>query len=117
MRFSFLRGSLDLIAARDGEGVERARTIENMRQRTAAVLSLGFAASLFATFGGVDAQRPAAAVALDGDDIGGVVNGPRGPEAGVWVIAETSGLPTKYTKIVVTDDKGRFVIPGLPRAT
>ncbi|HSS12303.1 MAG TPA: carboxypeptidase-like regulatory domain-containing protein, partial [Rhizomicrobium sp.] len=56
-------------------------------------------------------------ISLNPDDIGGTVAGPRGPEAGVWVIAETNSLPTKFTKIVVTDDKGRFVIPGLPRAT
>jgi len=56
-------------------------------------------------------------VAINAEDIGGTVTGPRGPEGGVWVIAETNGLPTKFTKIVVTDDKGRFVIPGLPRAT
>jgi hypothetical protein len=55
-----------------------------------------------------------AAVAIDNDDIGGVVRGPRGPEAGVWVIAETTELPTKFAKIVVTDDKGRYVIPDLP---
>jgi hypothetical protein len=50
------------------------------------------------------------------NDIGGVVTGPRGPEAGVWVIAETSELPTKYVKIVVTDDQGRYLLPGLPKA-
>ena len=49
-------------------------------------------------------------------DISGTVMGPKGPEAGVWVIAETGDLPTKYGKIVVTDDKGRFVIPELPKA-
>jgi len=49
-------------------------------------------------------------------DIGGVVTGPAGPEAGVWVIAETSDLPTKYVKIVVTDDRGRYLIPDLPKA-
>lgn len=52
----------------------------------------------------------------DGDDIEGVVTGANGPEAGVWVIAETNELPTKYTKIVVTDDEGRFAIPDLPKA-
>jgi len=31
--------------------------------------------------------------AIDNDDIGGVVRGPAGPEAGVWVIAETTGSP------------------------
>ena len=56
-------------------------------------------------------------VVIDSDDIGGTVTGVHGAEAGVWVIAETADLPTKYAKIVVTDDKGRFVIPDLPKAT
>lgn len=60
--------------------------------------------------------QQAATVAIDNDDIGGVVTGPRGPEAGVWVIAETTDLPTRYTKSVVTDDQGRYVIPDLPTA-
>ena len=55
-------------------------------------------------------------VAIDPDDIGGVVTGPNGPEAGVWVIAETRDLPVRYIKSVVTDDRGRFVVPDLPRA-
>src|ERR1700741_2838055 len=49
-------------------------------------------------------------------EIGGVVSGPKGPEAGVWVIAETKDLPTKYAKIVVTDESGRYVLPDLPPA-
>jgi hypothetical protein len=49
-------------------------------------------------------------------EIRGVVTGAKGPEAGVWVIAETAGLPTKYAKVVVTDDKGRYLIPELPKA-
>src|ERR1700675_4963356 len=49
-------------------------------------------------------------------DIGGVVTGPHGPEAGVWVIAETHDLPTRFAKMVVTDDQGRFVVPDLPKA-
>ena len=40
----------------------------------------------------------------------------KGPEAGVWVIAETTDLPTKFVKIVVTDDRGRYVLPDLPKA-
>src|SRR5213593_4616111 len=51
------------------------------------------------------------------NDITGVVTGPNGPEAGVWVIAETTELPTKFVRIVVTDDRGRYLIPGLPTAT
>ncbi len=59
---------------------------------------------------------PAAAVAIDNDDIGGVVTGPNGPEAGVWVIAETRDLPTRFARMVATDDQGRYVIPDLPKA-
>ena len=51
-----------------------------------------------------------------GSEIGGVVTSANGPEAGVWVIAETNDLPTKFTKIVVTDDRGRYLIPELPKA-
>jgi hypothetical protein len=58
----------------------------------------------------------AASVAIDADDIGGVVLGAKGPEAGVWVIAETTDLPTRFTRSVVTDDQGRYVIPDLPVA-
>jgi hypothetical protein len=64
----------------------------------------------------VSAQPSSDAVAVDADDIGGVVAGPAGPEAGVWVIAETDDLPTKFRKIVVTDDRGRYLLPDLPAA-
>lgn len=56
-------------------------------------------------------------VDLDADDIGGVVTSGNGPEAGVWVIAQTSDLPTGFTRIVVTDDQGRYVVPDLPDAS
>ena len=62
-------------------------------------------------------QAPGVAVPMDGNDIAGVVTGPNGPEAGVWVIAETLDLPTKHSKTVVTDDEGRYLIPDLPDAT
>lgn len=55
-------------------------------------------------------------IAIDTDDIGGTVRGPKGPEAGVWVIAETKDLPTRFAKMVVTDDQGRYVVPDLPKA-
>src|SRR3989454_2326726 len=51
-----------------------------------------------------------------GSDLAGVVTSANGPEAGVWVIAETTALPTKFTKIVVTDERGRYLIPELPKA-
>jgi hypothetical protein len=56
------------------------------------------------------------AVSVDADDLGGVVRSSKGPEAGVWVIAETKDLPTPYAKIVVTDDQGRYLMPDLPKA-
>lgn len=55
-------------------------------------------------------------IAIDADDIGGIVSSAAGPEAGVWVIAETDELETVYRKIVVTDDSGRYVLPDLPQA-
>ena len=65
-----------------------------------------------------DAQQTSAeSVRIDQHAIGGVVTGAQGPEAGVWAIAETNSLPTKFVKIVVTDDRGRYVIPDLPAAT
>src|SRR5262245_2750730 len=64
----------------------------------------------------LNAQQSPAAVTVGDTDVGGVVSGPSGPEAGVWVIAETTDLPTKFARMVVTDDQGRYVIPDLPKA-
>ena len=61
-------------------------------------------------------QNDAAAIAVGAKDIGGVVSGPQGREAGVWVIAETTELPTQFRRIVVTDDQGRYLVPDLPQA-
>ncbi|WGR93167.1 carboxypeptidase-like regulatory domain-containing protein [Bradyrhizobium sp. ISRA435] len=60
--------------------------------------------------------QEAAPVEIGAHDIGGVVKSANGPEGGVWVIAETRDLGTRFAKIVVTDDAGRFVIPDLPEA-
>src|SRR3954471_24239642 len=49
--------------------------------------------------------------------ISGIVTNGRAAEAGVWVIAETEDLPTRFAKIVVTDERGRFLIPELPKAS
>lgn len=65
---------------------------------------------------GLNSQPADAAISIGKDDIGGVVTSTKGPEAGVWVIAETTELPTKLVKIVVTDDRGRYVVPQLPKA-
>jgi hypothetical protein len=64
----------------------------------------------------VAAQAEASGVNVGPDNIGGVVTSSKGPEAGVWVIAETTDLPTKFRKIVVTDDAGRYLLPELPKA-
>src|SRR5689334_13789808 len=55
-------------------------------------------------------------VEVRANEIGGVVTSSKGPEAGVWVIAETTDLPTKFARMVVTDDQGRYLIPDLPAA-
>ena len=55
-------------------------------------------------------------VSIDKDDIGGVVTSAKGPEAGVWVIAETNDLPTRFARMVVTDERGRYLVPDLPKA-
>ena len=52
-------------------------------------------------------------VTIDSNDIGGVVTSSAGPEAGVWVIAETDEFDTFFARIVVTDEQGRYVIPDL----
>ena len=65
---------------------------------------------------GASAQQELDGMRIGQADLGGVVTGANGPEAGVWVIAETADLPTNFTKIVVTDDQGRYLIPDLPEA-
>src|SRR5437762_8445597 len=82
-----------------------------------SITSLAVAGVLAASFTWVSAQqRTSATVAIDADDIGGVVTSSAGAEAGVWVIAETTDLPTKFARMVVTDDQGRYVMPDLPQA-
>jgi hypothetical protein len=76
-----------------------------------SALGLLVSASIF-NFANV--QAATSGITLDADDIGGTVLSEKGPEAGVWVIAQTTSTPTPLTKIVVTDDKGRFVLPDLP---
>ena len=62
------------------------------------------------------AQQAGSGIRIGASDLGGVVTSVRGPEAGVWVVAETTALPTKFAKIVVTDDQGRYLLPDLPKA-
>ena len=81
-----------------------------------SVIAAAFAAVIAIAAPAGAQQAAAPAVAIDNDDIGGVVRSASGPEAGVWVIAETRDLPVRYIKSVVTDDQGRYVIPDLPKA-
>jgi len=69
----------------------------------------------FAVLGATTAYAASADVPLVADGLSGVVTTAKGPEAGVWVIAETRDLPTRFVKIVVTDDQGRYVMPELPK--
>src|SRR5258707_6516039 len=87
-----------------------------MKLRSPVQPALGVVAGLMlSSIAWVGAQQ-GAPVAIDSDDIGGVVTSEKGPEAGVWVIAETAQLPTKFARIVSTDDRGRYVVPDLPLA-
>src|SRR5438477_3654946 len=88
-----------------------------MRTKRISALLLGLSLIVFlATTSVRMSGQGGAAPSIDNDDIGGIVTGANGPEAGVWVIAETTGLPTKFVKIVVTDDRGQYVLPDLPKA-
>src|SRR5437016_1298038 len=79
-----------------------------------SVAAIALAAVLAGAPARLDAQQ--SPVSIGNTDLGGVVRGPNGPEAGGWVIAETKDLPTNLVKIVVTDDQGRYVLPDLPKA-
>ncbi len=74
---------------------------------------IGLSMILAMSFSGLNARQDTG-VAIDNDDIGGVVTSERGPEAGVWVIAETTDLSTKFIRTVVTDEAGRYLLPDLP---
>ena len=79
-----------------------------------AALILSVSLAQAATLGRVHAQGTSASSAVSSSgDISGTVKSAKGPEAGVWVIAETTDTPTRYTKIVVSDDSGRYLIPAI----
>ena len=85
------------------------------------LLTVGIAIGLAVWAGAVSGTRAfqtsGNTIAVDSDDLAGTVTGPSGPEAGVWVIAETTDLATPFAKIVVTDDRGRYLVPDLPKGT
>jgi hypothetical protein len=83
--------------------------------RTAGLLC--FSSVMAVGIAGYLAAQQNATGKIKSDEIGGVVSSANGVEAGVWVIAETTDLPTRYIKQVVTNDQGRYLIPSLPLAT
>src|SRR5882724_8420077 len=101
-------------------GLRRRRRGARVMIRTKGLFSSVAAIAIAAVLAGAPARldvQQAAPDSIGATDLGGLVSGPNGPEAGVWVIAETTDLPTKFAKIVVTDDQGRYVLPDLPKAS
>src|SRR5262245_45981090 len=87
-----------------------AMTIINLAARLLIAGAIGSLVACQTPQGAQDASQVGSA------ELGGIVASANGPEPGVWVIAETTDLPTKFAKIVVTDDQGRYLIPELPSA-
>ncbi|MGH8693243.1 MAG: carboxypeptidase-like regulatory domain-containing protein, partial [Burkholderiales bacterium] len=81
-----------------------------------AIAAAGIAVLFAACAAGTGSRKGDTEIRSGENDLGGVVKSANGLEAGVWVIAETSDLPTKFARIVVTDDQGRYLVPDLPKA-
>src|SRR5215471_6924047 len=94
---------------------DRSADMRTARHWHFGVAAIALAAVLGTPSTSLRAQQTAAAVSIGDSDLGGVVTSASGPEAGVWVIAETHDLPTRFIKIVVTDGQGRYVLPELPK--
>src|SRR5689334_2871374 len=89
----------------------------NIMAKRVLYLLIAIGVVLLVSLSGLNAQESRGeAISIGDDDIGGVVTSAKGPESGVWVIAEATDLPTKLVKIVVTDDQGRYLVPDLPKA-
>jgi hypothetical protein len=95
--------------------MEKDLDMKRAKALHAWIVAVGISSVLVSLPSQLSSQQ-SSGVRIDNDDIGGVVTSAKGPEAGVWVIAETTDLPTKFAKIVVTDGQGRYVLPDLPKA-
>src|SRR6516225_3105016 len=87
----------------------RSKIMKTARVSYFTMMTAGLVAILAAFSNGASARSASKGAARAAGAV-------KGPEAGVWVIAETTDLPTKFVKIVVTDDQGRYLIPDLPKA-
>src|ERR1700690_3501352 len=98
-----------------GEPMQEFRITQSARLLTGLILG----ACIFILFPAIHRTeaRPQSGAQAAAKEIGGVVTSSKGPEAGVWVIAETTQTPTTMRKIVVTDDRGRYLLPELPDVT
>jgi hypothetical protein len=98
----------------------RQSAIENLREVVMKpvmkpwILALVMVFAVTLLFTTLGARQAPSSATPDADDLTGVVSSTKGPEAGVWVIAETNDLQTRFVKIVVTDDRGRYLLPDLP---
>ncbi|MEQ1885471.1 MAG: carboxypeptidase-like regulatory domain-containing protein [Bryobacteraceae bacterium] len=90
--------------------------MSNKKVLSAAAILLAAAATYIVLAPKSELSAQTADIKVGANEIGGVVTSEKGPEAGVWVIAETTDLPTRYSKTVVTDDRGRYLVPELPKA-
>src|SRR5437016_6887799 len=96
--------------------MRKERDMKRTKAMYVSAMAVAIAVLLAPAPVGLNAQQETV-VRIDNDDIGGVVTSANGPEPGVWVIAETRDLPTRFARMVVTDDQGRYVVPDLPQAT
>jgi hypothetical protein len=88
--------------------------------KTVSMVRLFFAVITVCFLTACEREAPATdpdEIVMDADDIAGVVRSAAGVEAGVWVIAETEDLGTRFARIVVTDEEGRYLVPDLPAAS
>src|SRR5258708_28005182 len=101
-----------------GSGRTRRELSMTIKEALLAGTAISFATLAAGAPNAARAQQAAvAATAIDADDIGGIVTSRMGPESGVWVVAETTDLGTRFAKMAVTDDFGRFAVPDPPKAT